>query len=424
MKRIFALIFSCLLTVPAMAQVANGQVMNAASLFNGAFMYAIPASYEPSNLMLGTVLNYTPEALLDQSPKVWCSHEKGKFPYTFQVEFTETYVLQELVFNNICENFEGIGAKDVDVEIAAAPGLASFNWLGSYSLNENQVSRIAIAPVEARAIRITIRSNHGNNKFTELAEFEANGYRKLKGINTINVDGTWNSNWGDVYFQQNNSLLSGHYVFNEGVIQYGGIDRNLIQFKWVEKKINNEGQTIMFLNQEGNRLTGVWCHGTNWEDYGFWILNRKNGIPLAVQTQSDPVAATVVDKAIVTELKNELDRSKKLVLYGINFETNSAVLLPSSISTLQHVSELLANNPTIKIRIEGHTDDLGAEGYNDKISLDRAKSVQTYLTGVMSVDPKRLVYEGKGERFPLTSNLTETGKSVNRRVELHQIDGQ
>ena len=71
------------------------------------------------------------------------------------------------------------------------------------------------------------------------------------------------------------------------------------------------------LNEEGTRLTGIWCYGDNLTKYGFWGFKKKSNE--ACQPKST--------EAIMTEkLKKELDEQGKLIFYGINFETNSAII--------------------------------------------------------------------------------------------------
>ncbi len=404
----------------AEAQDKQDRLINTASLLSGAFMRESPASYTPTNLMLGDIQNYAPEALFDQSPKLWCSQEGARFPFVFQIELTETFDIQKLEFDNRCEDYPGIAAKDLSIQFATTVRNPRFEPIGDFTLRENDLNSFDIEAREARIIRIEIRSNHGNSQYTELAEFKALGIPKLPDIRTIAIDGRWRSNWGDVFFQQNNTLFNGHYVYNEGKIRFGGIERNRLSYRWVEKKIQREGQTLMFLNQEGTRLTGVWCYDDNWKEFGFWILERDSGVPFAPASATDPAPQAEVVEAVVDEMRKELTSNRKLILYGINFRKNSSEILPASISVLRQLAELLSATPDLKIRIEGHTDSDGGLAYNDRLSNERAAAVQTYLTSEHGIAIERIDIEGKGERFPVSSNETEFGKAANRRVEIHQ----
>ena len=82
------------------------------------------------------------------------------------------------------------------------------------------------------------------------------------------------------------------------------------------------------------------------------------------------------------------------------------------------VASVLVENPSINIRIEGHTDSKGSDSYNLKLSRARAASVLDYLEG-QGVDRSRMESVGFGEERPIEDNATETGRAANRRVEIH-----
>lgn len=102
----------------------------------------------------------------------------------------------------------------------------------------------------------------------------------------------------------------------------------------------------------------------------------------------------------------------------IHFETGKAIIKPESYGILNDVATVLATKPTIKLRIEGHTDNQGSEVYNLNLSKARAEAVREYLVK-KGVAPDRLRAVGLGESTPLDSNDTESGRAVNRRVEFH-----
>ncbi|HOY16813.1 MAG TPA: OmpA family protein [Haliscomenobacter sp.] len=121
----------------------------------------------------------------------------------------------------------------------------------------------------------------------------------------------------------------------------------------------------------------------------------------ALPQPSDPVANK--DKAPV-------------VLRNVFFETASATLRPESGPELDHLADLLTQNPILRIQINGHTDNVGTEADNLRLSEQRAKAVYTYLTG-KGIAAERLTYKGFGEGQPIADNNTEEGRKVNRRTE-------
>lgn len=103
-------------------------------------------------------------------------------------------------------------------------------------------------------------------------------------------------------------------------------------------------------------------------------------------------------------------------LENIFFEFDMAELLPSSKKELDKLVDILSDYPHLKIEIGGHTDNVGKDDYNLNLSEERAESVVTYLIS-KDVEPDRLTYKGYGSLRPLTSNATEEGRAMNRRVE-------
>ena len=103
-------------------------------------------------------------------------------------------------------------------------------------------------------------------------------------------------------------------------------------------------------------------------------------------------------------------------LNNIFFETAKSVLLPTSESELDGLIAILNENSGMKIEIRGHTDNVGSDALNQTLSEDRAKSVVDYLVS-KGISASRLVYKGYGKTAPETTNETEEGRALNRRVE-------
>lgn len=100
----------------------------------------------------------------------------------------------------------------------------------------------------------------------------------------------------------------------------------------------------------------------------------------------------------------------------IEFEFNSARLFESSYKTLDLVANILKRHPTLKLIVEGHTDDVGGHEYNDLLSLKRAGSVKNYLVS-QGIYPDFVRVYGYGKRRPVTSDTSDIGRALNRRVE-------
>lgn len=103
-------------------------------------------------------------------------------------------------------------------------------------------------------------------------------------------------------------------------------------------------------------------------------------------------------------------------LNNIFFETGNASLMPESFLELDRIVEFLQTNKSMEIEISGHTDNVGAEDYNQKLSQDRAQAVANYLIE-KGIEAERLKAIGYGEGHPIAFNGDEEGRRTNRRVE-------
>ena len=117
-------------------------------------------------------------------------------------------------------------------------------------------------------------------------------------------------------------------------------------------------------------------------------------------------------------LANSIKESGKAAVYGIYFDTGLSVLKPESKPTLQEIARLLNSDPGLKLYVVGHTDSKGTFDANIKLSMDRAAAVVNALVTQFSVNASRLKAFGDGPTAPVSTNDTEEGRALNRRVEL------
>ncbi len=115
-------------------------------------------------------------------------------------------------------------------------------------------------------------------------------------------------------------------------------------------------------------------------------------------------------------LLKPIEKGTKVVINNIFFETGKATLTPQSHLELDKAIDLLRSNPTMVIEVGGHTDNVGDDGMNMKLSHDRAKSVREYMVG-RGIGPDKIQAKGYGESNPIATNETDDGKKANRRTE-------
>jgi len=102
---------------------------------------------------------------------------------------------------------------------------------------------------------------------------------------------------------------------------------------------------------------------------------------------------------------------------GVNFDFDKATIKPESEPILDEGVAVLSKYPDVNVIVVGHTDSIGSEAYNQKLSERRAEAVRDFLVG-HGVSASRLSTEGRGESEPVASNDTKEGRYQNRRVEL------
>jgi OOP family OmpA-OmpF porin len=108
-------------------------------------------------------------------------------------------------------------------------------------------------------------------------------------------------------------------------------------------------------------------------------------------------------------------------LQGVTFEYNSSNLTADSRPVLNEVAADLKRYPRLKVELQGHTDSVGSDAYNMKLSAQRANSVRVYLVS-QGVPEQQLTSRGFGETQPAADNKTEEGRAQNRRVVMNVLD--
>lgn len=116
-----------------------------------------------------------------------------------------------------------------------------------------------------------------------------------------------------------------------------------------------------------------------------------------------------------------IEKGAKVVINNIFFETGKSTLSPESRLELEKAIALMKQNPTMVIEVGGHTDSVGDDAMNMKLSHDRARSVRDYLIAG-GIAPERVQAKGYGELNPIASNDTEEGRKANRRTEFVILD--
>ena len=176
---------------------------------------------------------------------------------------------------------------------------------------------------------------------------------------------------------------------------------------------------------------------------------RKAPVPVILPPKPDTVVKTVVQTVVVRDtvtrqntvvvrdtvekvkvvrdtviVIKEVPQEIKDVMVELSntlFAFNKFNLTDKAKAGLDKVAAWLNDNPDVQVEISGHTDSVGSDSYNQKLSEDRAKSVYEYFIHEGGVSSKRLSYKGYGKTRPIATNETDAGRQQNRRVELNII---
>lgn len=417
MKKTLYSLFSILLLASTNLNAEESNLFNVLSIPNGAYIVKAPTSFTKASETSNKIKNWTKEGIIDGTTyKGWNSYEEEALPMEFIFELSEECVIEKFGFNTECEReYKGICAKNIKVEVSIKGKNEGFKEVLTEKLEEYAPTKyFPITPTNARWIKVTILSNYGNKKHTELMEIEAMGKYANEEVKTINLTGDWTSTWGTVSIRQNGSSIKGCYQYRNGKITNAGMDRRILSFKWEEEGENGSGLAVLVVNEDGTRLNGIWSFGDDLKKYGLWTFKRKADTPtLCYQIDESQKK----DEEKQNQLKKEIESTGKLTIYGINFELGSATIKEESYPTLDDIFNMLNDNAEMKLTINGHTDSQGSADYNKKLSTNRAESVKKYLVE-KGIATERLEAFGKGEEEPVADNSTQLGRAANRRVEL------
>jgi outer membrane protein OmpA-like peptidoglycan-associated protein len=154
------------------------------------------------------------------------------------------------------------------------------------------------------------------------------------------------------------------------------------------------------------------------------VGNVSNTDPVTIKATGPEPQVKEVVKEVIKEVPREIkvveeERGLRVTLTStVLFDSGKYDLKPQASTALAEVADLLKQYPDNRVRIEGHTDSVGNDEYNQGLSEKRAQSVANYIVQKHQIDEKRLETVGLGESKPIAPNTTSSGRSQNRRVEI------
>jgi OOP family OmpA-OmpF porin len=153
------------------------------------------------------------------------------------------------------------------------------------------------------------------------------------------------------------------------------------------------------------------------------VVETPEPEPVIEEPEPEPVVVYQTKECYsIEEMKDFISRNvpiddKRICMFDMKFEFGSAVMEKEAEKQLDEFVDLYKKFPNMQLQISGHTDNVGSDAYNQKLSEDRAKSVRDYFLK-KGVPANRMVVTGFGLKYPIDTNDTEEGRAKNRRVEV------
>ena len=176
-------------------------------------------------------------------------------------------------------------------------------------------------------------------------------------------------------------------------------------FRNIETALKKAGFTI----DHEESPSGLTAHKAN----TWYVLDNRG----SYYDQTIVTEKALEQEITASDLSEQLAKSGHVAVYGIHFDTAKSTIQTDSESVLQQIAQLMKQEPALKLRVEGHTDNQGASAANQTLSDKRAQAVVAWLTS-HGVAASRLTAKGFGASKPVADNGSEDGRAKNRRVEL------
>lgn len=367
--------------------------------------------------------------LIDESGFAWMTAEGQVADQGVTLELPARTTFTSFEFDTAYPTYlDGSSAKDVRVEVSDTSATDGFQPVVEATLKDSdskggvddQVFKVSQS-LPARWVRYTAKDNFGSKRFILTKELSGYGTQEPRAP-IANVSGTYRmESISELHLKQDGNAIIGCYAEDEGIVE-GTIDGRTLTLVGSGKTDRAKGEKRYFIAMNavdgGKTLLSTWW---SWsatpvaKSYDRFYIGKKTSeeIGNCPHLANLDGSQDVVKDAIEQDLEND----GKAILYGINFDFNSDVIRAESRPTLDKVAAILKARADWKFFVDGHTDGIGGQAFNQGLSERRAASVVAYLKNA-GVDAARLSPRGFGLSKPIAPNDSEAERAQNRRVEL------
>lgn len=355
--------------------------------------------------------------LIDESPFVWITADGQIENQSVTLDLPARTTLKTIGFDTAQPTYyDHRAAKDVTVEISDVSASEGFQTILSATLKEDtdQQNFPVEREVAGRFVRFTAKNSHGSPKAILVKEIRGYGGQEARQP-MANVSGTYQfGDYGELHLKQEGASIIGCYTSNQGIVE-GSIDGRAMTLATTESG-NTKGFAAVNFTDGGKKfISTLWSAGGT-KEYDILRTGEKISDKIGNCKQLPTLDGTSTDAA-KDQIEKNLKEAGRGVLYGINFDFNSDKIRDESRPTLDKVVAILKERSDWRVVIEGHTDNIGGESFNQALSGKRAAAVKNYLLNA-GIDAARLRSAGLGLSQPVTTNDSEAGRAQNRRVEL------
>ena len=367
--------------------------------------------------------------LIDESGFAWQTGDGQVAAQSVTLELPARTTFKRFVFDTASPTYlDGSSAKNVRIEVSDESATAGFQTVLEATLKDSDSKGgvdgqafDAAKQLPARWLRYTALDNFGSTRFILTKELSGYGTQEAR-TPIASVSGTYRvESIGDLHLKQDGTSIIGCYAEDQGIVE-GTIDGRTMTLLASGKSDRDKGQQRSYIAVNvvdgGSRLLSTWW---GWsptpvqKSYDRFYIGTKESDAIGNCPHMPDLdgSADVVKDAIEQDLQNK----GKAVLNGINFDFDSDAIRADSRPTLDKVVAILKDKPEWTLAIEGHTDNIGGQAFNQGLSERRAAAVVAYLVDE-GIDAGRLSSAGFGFGRPVAPNDSESERAQNRRVEL------